>query len=248
VNSPKFVLLCLIWLNYWYDNDFYQGCIARILYLMPRILCKNCQRPSNACICHFIISTSNSIPVIVLQHPSEVKQTKGTVALLSKSLASCQVIIGEDFSKNKPLEKIMASHQALLLYPSEQSSEIKFSQYYQQDSAAQQSGKPLCLIIIDGTWKKAYRIFMLSKKLQQLPHVCLPQILAENGQYVIRKVSKKNALSSLEATCYGLAILEDEYKEENSNLHNFGIYQPLLEKFVAFNQFQLSFTYLSAQK
>lgn len=211
---------------------------------MTRILCDNCQRPTLACICDFIANINNITPVIVLQHPSEVKQTKGTVALLSKSLTNCQVIIGEDFSKNERLEKIMAKYQALLLYPSEQSSEITVAKYYQQhtkrDSTEQGNSKPLCLIILDGTWKKAYRMFMLSINLHQLTHVFLPHTMAKKGQYSIRKVAKKNALSSLEATCYGLAILEGEYNG-NSNVSNFGAYQALLEKFIAFNQFQLSF-------
>jgi len=182
--------------------------------------------------------------VVILQHPSEVKQTKGTVALLSKSLTNCQVIIGEDFSDHEQLEKIMANYQALLLYPSEQSNEITVAKYYQQhakqENTTKKKKKPLCLIILDGTWKKAYRMFIMSKNLHQLTPVCLPRIMAENGQYLIRKVARKNALSSLEATCYALAILEDEYKGD-SNRQCFGIYQPLLKKFIAFNQFQLSF-------
>jgi DTW domain-containing protein YfiP len=106
--------------------------------------------------------------------------------------------------------------------------------------------KPLSLVIIDGTWKKAYRMFMLSKKLQGLPQVCLPKSIACSGNYSIRKVAKKNALSSLEATCYALAMLESADNKTGTGTTvigaNFaGNYQPLLEKFKQFNIFQLSF-------
>ncbi|MDX2369037.1 MAG: DTW domain-containing protein, partial [Colwellia sp.] len=114
---------------------------------------------------------------------------------------------------------------------------------------------PTLLIILDGTWKKAYRMFMLSPNLQALKQVCLPDALANSGQYLIRKVAKKNALSSLEACCFALALLDNELRENkldenqlgDSILNNMkqsvdcGLYQNLLKKFTEFNKFQLSF-------
>jgi hypothetical protein len=96
---------------------------------------------------------------------------------------------------------------------------------------------------------------MLSSNLQVLKQVCLPDSLANNGQYLIRKVAKKNALSSLEACCFALALIEDELAEpevadktlgdkasnELNQLINCGLYQNLLGNFAQFNQFQLSF-------
>ena len=218
---------------------------------MARSLCSQCQRPFCACICPFIIKTNNKIPVLVLQHPSEVKQSKGSVALLQRSLNYCQVLVGEDFSESTELIEILAQHQALLLYPGENAQELlKTVNNVEDDHALSSEKKPLLLIILDGTWKKAYRMFMLSKNLHSLTQVCLPDFLANNGNYLIRKVAKKNALSSLEATCYALALLEGEldthFIDENSitdkkHIIDCGRYQPLLNKFSQFNQFQLSF-------
>ncbi len=59
---------------------------------MSRTLCLACKRPERACICDFIVKITNKTPVIVLQHPKEENQVKGTVALLSRSLQSCEVI------------------------------------------------------------------------------------------------------------------------------------------------------------
>lgn len=220
---------------------------------MARDLCLLCQRPFAACICSFIVKIHNKISVLVLQHPSEVKQTKGTVALLQRSLNDCQVLIGEDFSENVELAQLLAAHQSLLLYPSEHAQALALTVNNAGDKypkkVKKSEEKPHLLIILDGTWKKAYRMFMLSKNLHSLTQVCLPDMLANNGQYLIRKVAKKNALSSLEATCYALALLEGELSgsisdnnlnEKNQNIHS-GRYQPLLNKFSQFNQFQLSF-------
>lgn len=216
---------------------------------MSRILCSRCHRPEKACICAFTAETTNDIHVVILQHPSEVTQTKGTVALLAKSLQSCQVLVGEVFDDNPCFLQVMAQYHAVLLYPGEQAHIIhrnllvKFTEREKNHDNSQLNDKvkPLCLVILDGTWKKAYRMFMLSTKLQQLPQICLPEYLANAGQYHIRKVAKKNALSSLEASCYALALLEAASDFDDITPNNAGKYQPLLNKFQKFNQFQLSF-------
>jgi DTW domain-containing protein YfiP len=226
---------------------------------MARNLCAQCQRPTSACICTFIIKTNNKIPLLVLQHPSEVKQTKGTVVLLKGSLATCKILVGENFTDNTELNDILASHQVLLLYPGEKSQQLSLCDKNNNNEFIKGNvNKPPLLLVLDGTWKKSYRMFMLSKNLHALTQVCLPDYLANNGQYLIRKVAKKNALSSLEATCYALALLEGELEGdlegkldhvesdkhtlegEPNNIHC-GIYQPILNKFSQFNHFQLSF-------
>jgi len=208
--------------------------------MTKRVLCQHCQRPKNACVCAFITPIKNDIHVVVLQHPSEVSHAKGTIPLLAKSLSSCQIIVGEDFTNNEQLQQILSNYQALLLYPSENSKELcaltddlfqhsGFKEVH-ENTHCKVKAKPYCLIILDGTWKKAYKMFMLCQMLKQLPQVCLPESLANAGQYHIRTVAKKNALSSLEACCYALTLLEDNKK-----------YQKLITKFIEFNQFQLSF-------
>ncbi|MBL4940821.1 MAG: DTW domain-containing protein [Colwellia sp.] len=218
---------------------------------MARNLCLSCQRPVKACICAFFCEINNEIPVLVLQHPSEVKQSKGTVALLQHSLNFCQVIVGENFTEHTGLNEILTQHQVLLLYPGEQAVDVSLvASFFTQKGKIIEKQKPPLLIMLDGTWKKTYRMFMLSKNLHSLSQVCLPDFLANNGQYLIRKVAKNNALSSLEAVCYALALLEGELTENGITKKravatkpsiNCGRYQPLLDQFSQFNQFQLAF-------
>jgi DTW domain-containing protein YfiP len=214
---------------------------------MSRILCSNCQRPDKTCICRFTTDIANDIHVVVLQHPSEVSQTKGTIALLAKSLQSCRVLVGENFSEDECFLQIMEQYQPVLLYPGENANILNHTGKAQLSDAIQGNKqswnkyKPTCLVVLDGTWKKAYRMYMLSTNLQQLPQVCLPDDLANSGQYLIRKVAKNNALSSLEASCYALALLEEGSESFVIAPDNAGKYQSLLDKFQQFNQFQLSF-------
>jgi len=193
---------------------------------MARQYCQTCQRPKTACICPFIHPVENRVKVVVLQHPGEVKQSKGTLTLLANSLSHCQVIVAEDFSENGELKQILAQYQkrVFLLYPSENAHSLPDA------SDLKESLEEYCLILLDATWKKAYRMYMLSSPLHTIAHCRLP--LDIQGQYVIRATKKANALSTLEACCYALGTIEQEAHK----------YTGLLQAFNQFNQFQLRFS------
>ena len=193
---------------------------------MSRKVCQQCQRPKVSCLCAFVTLIDNKIEVVILQHPSEVQQAKATVPLLSKSLTQCQVIVDEDFSHNEQLNELISRYgqRCLLLYPSEHAIEMK---HLTQDANFDLDN--ICLVILDGTWKKAYRMLMLSTNLHQLTAITLPA--NTKGQYRIRKTAKNNALSTLEACYHCLKFLENDDKK----------YQVLIDNFVKFNDFQLSF-------
>jgi len=194
--------------------------------LMTRAYCLQCERPEKSCICHLVTHVDNDIHVVILQHPLEVKQSKGSVTLLHQSLKRSQVIVGENFTDNHEVQLLLQQYdqQCAVLYPSDDAIVL--------GEGGSDITSPKCLFILDGTWKKAYKMFMSNTWLQQLPHFTLANDIV--GQYQIRKTSKKNALSSLEACCYALSALEHQQGDESK-------YQPLLARFVEFNHFQLSF-------
>jgi len=191
---------------------------------MKRDLCQSCQKPLRACICQFFCSIDNQIKVIALQHPSEVNQNKGTLTLLKNSLSNIEVIEGEDFTENKRLNEVINHYKdtVCLLYPSEKSLNI-------ENLSTSEKHKPKVIIVLDGTWKKSYKMYQLSKNLHNLPHIKLPE--GCESLYQIRKTKKDNALSTLEATVLSLTLLENNQTK----------YKKLIENFVKFNQFQLSF-------
>ncbi|WP_206486344.1 tRNA-uridine aminocarboxypropyltransferase [Thalassotalea sp. G2M2-11] len=193
---------------------------------MSRPYCNSCHRPEVSCICHLMTRVNNDIEVVVLQHPSEVKQAKGTVTLLSQSLSLSHVFVGETFGSDPKLQQLLTKYhgKTALLYPSAQAKLI--------DGNYQASVDELdvrCLILLDGTWKKAYRLFMVNHFLQQLPHIVLADTF--ESRYQIRSTKKQGALSTLEACCHALSLLESAPAK----------YQQLLENFDKFNQLHLSY-------
>lgn len=194
---------------------------------MKRECCPLCLRAKSACICHLFTKIINDIHVVVLQHPTEVKQTKGTITLLANSLVNCTVIVGEVFKENAELTEILSLYQneIALLYPSKNAKTLT-NEMVKCDKVL---NSIKCIILIDGTWKKSYKMYMLNDFLHGIPHLTLPENI--QGKYHIRKTQKAQALSSLEACVYALSSIE-----ANSNK-----YKPLLNRFSQFNDFQLLF-------
>lgn len=164
--------------------------------------CAQCGRAKKACICSTIQTLHADTQLIILQHPTEVKRAKGTANILKLSLANCDCFVGEDFSQHALLNERLQQndYQNLLLYPSLEATELS-----QWVTHADQT-KKVRLILLDGTWKKAFKIYQLSKNLHTLPACRLPDSL--EGSYTIRKSPDSNSLSTVEAGYHALSIIE----------------------------------------
>jgi hypothetical protein len=78
-----------------------------------------------------------------------------------------------------------------------------------QSTNEQAAPRPkLNIILLDGTWRKAYKILQLNPWLLNLPSLHLT--FEGKSQYTIRKSSRPDSLSTLEAAAYSLQALEPE--------------------------------------
>lgn len=120
---------------------------------------------------------------------------------MKKSFNEMTVLVGEDFNNDLRLNTLLCDpkNEFALLYPGDEA-KVLDNNSPQKDLTH--------LILIDGTWRKAKKIFMLSKNLQTLPSFKLAP--SEISDYRIRKSPSENALSTLEATVEALHFLEPD--------------------------------------
>lgn len=165
--------------------------------------CSQCGKSRKACICQWIVPLANDVELIILQHTSEEHRPLGTARILNLSLNHSTCLIGEDFSDSEALNALLKddTYQHFILYPSEQS--LCLSELAKVGEVA---GKKTRLILLDGTWKKAYKIWQLSTNLHSIPTVKLPEDL--QGYYTIRKAPSENSLSTVEAGYHALSLIE----------------------------------------
>ena len=166
---------------------------------MTRSLCNRCQFALNTCICCAIKSINNRVKVIILQHPSEEKITKNTAKLLSLSLTNYQVIVGENNADFKILSTLPLN-SSVLLYPNELAVNL-------DDTKQKQSLDNIThLIVLDGTWKKAYKMLQLTTLLHAFKTVSFRHL--PKNRYRIRKAPRADSLSTLEAVAHCLHLVE----------------------------------------
>ncbi|UBO75587.1 DTW domain-containing protein [Aeromonas rivuli] len=165
--------------------------------------CTRCVRALKACLCEYIHPVVNRAPLVILQHPSEVGHPKGTASLLAASLTEAQIWVGETFSEHPALMQLLATRPCYLLWPDEQARPLAELRALPPASA---QGEP-CFLLLDGTWRKAYKMLCLNPALAALPRIALA---TAQGQYLIRKKPFATALSTLEAGYHLLSQWEGD--------------------------------------
>lgn len=154
-------------------------------------------------------AVSNQVEVLILQHPMEVTNAKGSARLLHLSLSNSRLECGEAFAPDRLDGLLSPDRRNVLLYPEttgDKSLGLATPQRFEPDWL----GEPerLRLVVLDGTWRKSRKMLYLNPPLQALPR--LPLRDTPPSHYLIRKAHLPDQLSTLEATAYALARLEND--------------------------------------
>lgn len=209
---------------------------------MSRPRCLRCERAVRGCICQWIRPCDNHLPVLILQHPQERPRVKNTGLLLHLSLARSELLVGEQWPEQMLEEKLGELAGNLLLYPETDAmkSQVIESQVIESNivesnvvetplSESLGAPEPKRLIVLDATWRKSRKMLYLNPLLDRLPRLALSN--TPESRYRIRRARRPEQLSTLEASCYALARLEQGRVD----------YDPLLCAFDGFNDEQLGF-------
>lgn len=179
-----------------------------------RLRCSQCLRAQSTCICALAQPVQSDVQVLILQHPMEVHEAKGTARLLHLCLgASSRIEVGEAFAPEQlhtllhtPWKAGNATRQAVLLYPANDATDAASIQTAPQVPSSGIAPQQLRLVVIDGTWRKSRKMLYANPLLQALPRLALDDVAP--GQYQIRKAHRADQLSTMEAVAQALAQLE----------------------------------------
>ena len=198
-----------------------------------------CLRAQSACICQWITPVDHQVEVLVLQHPLEVDNAKGSARLLCLSLAHSLMVTGEVFDEgalqvllsaprntNSPSDQVRTP---VLLYPPTPQDMGRLRAAPILNLNLLEVPAQLRLIVLDGTWRKSRKMLHINPLLQALPRLSLRDTPA--AYHAIRKAHRPGQLSTLEATCAALAQLEN----------NAAPFKPLLTAFDGFVAQQLRY-------
>jgi DTW domain-containing protein YfiP len=198
--------------------------------------CPACLRAEASCICRWIAPVGHAVEVLLLQHPLEVHNAKGSARLLHLSLPNSRLLTGEHFAPDT-LAALLAGKHNVLLYPDTPGDRsLGIAPPPALDPATLLDPAQLRLVVLDATWRKSRKMLYLHPLLQQLPRLPLRDTPASH--YLIRKAHAPDQLSTLEATCYALMQLEQGAER----------FAPLITAFDGFVAQQLSYVMPKGEK
>ena len=171
----------------------------------------------SACICQWRAAVDTSVDLLILQHPMETTNAKGSARLLHLSVARSVIAVGEQFEPEALSALLYAGARTpVLLYPELALETVQPPKF---NSSLISNPSALRLVALDATWRKSRKMLYLNPLLQSLPR--LPLNDAPAARYLIRKAHAAHQLSTLEASCYALAQLTGSMAP----------FQPLLDQF-----------------
>ena len=163
-----------------------------------REMCWKCRRPMRVCYCAAVKPVETRTRIVILQHPRESDVPINTARIAELSLRRSTLHVGLDFSADRAFLAAIGDMEAppILLYPGEGA----------KDLAREPPTGPVTLVVIDGTWWQASKLFKLNPLLQDLP--CYGLAPTEESRYRIRKEPEAHCLSTIEALEAALSVLE----------------------------------------
>ena len=174
-----------------------------------RATCPDCLRAACVCVCACLrrpgVPLTAAVQLLILQHPREQREAKGTARLLHQAVAGSQLLVGAAWPEPLPaVGNVGLARRDLLLYPATPG-DAALPAPPPLDAAWLAAPETLRLVVIDGTWRKSRRMLYDSPALQCLPRLAL--LAPPPSRYRIRRARGEGQLSTFEAALHALAQL-----------------------------------------
>lgn len=205
---------------------------------MELVLCPNCKKVINMCVCEHIVPLKLEPHVLILQHPQESDKELGTATLTKLVLENSTLKIGLSWPNlNKALGFPADPKNWLVLYLGSAADLEKIKGEKKEVVVVSKKGTPLPtsdeiiknakgIILLDGNWSQSKSIWWRNAWLLKCNRVILnPSTRSLYGS--LRKEPRRESLATIEAAYYVLKNITQDHALENSLL---GPFKELLNK------------------
>jgi DTW domain-containing protein YfiP len=199
------------------------------------VRCEHCQLAAFACICPWRPELSAGCEFVLLMHRDEVFKPTNTGRLIADVLPRQTHVFC--WSRTEPAPELLAlladsRRHCVIVFPADANETGSKPRVLVREFPG--DGKIITFILLDGTWKQSGRMFHLSRWLETIPCVLLPEALVRG--YAVRKSHQEHYLSTAEAAglCLEMAgeprvanALQDYFQLFNMHyLGTRGVYTP----------------------
>lgn len=160
--------------------------------------------------CGDLVRVANRTGIVILQHPRERFHPRGSAPLACLGLERCRLVVAQSGTERRVSARLQLPERTALLYPSADAIDL---------GSLGAAARPQNLLVLDGTWPQARRLFLDNPWLADLDHVRLAPTQA--SRYVVRRPPRPDCLSTLESILAALAVLEPETRGSEGLLRAF---------------------------
>lgn len=201
--------------------------------------CEKCQLAPLQCICHRIPDSQCSCDFLILMHHDELLKPTNSGRLITDVFPNNYAAFV--WSRTEPCTNLISylndpDRQCLLLFPPKDDDprpRISREDFVAKNSVYNpKQGKKITLILLDGTWKQARKMYLKSEYLCNIPSLLLkpaPSLQADERSYGLRKAHA----TELSSTCEAAALALDTIGETQAG-------KDLLNYFRIFNESYLA--------
>jgi DTW domain-containing protein YfiP len=161
----------------------------------PREICQRCRRPKRVCFCDRLKQIPSQTHVVFIQHPLEARVAISTCRMAHLSLPNSELHVALNAEEIPALVQRLREPDTALLFPADDATDVEALER-----------PPKTLVVVDGTWDNAKKLFQRSELLKALPRIGF--VPPAPGNYRIRKEPAAHCLSTIEAVAQVLEKLE----------------------------------------
>lgn len=174
--------------------------------------CTTCKIHQTLCFCDEIKTLETKTRVSIIMHHRERFLTSNTANLAALVLKNCKIVLrglpGKLFDANEL--GLNDEEIPLYLFPHEDAVELS-------EDFISTLKKPVHLIVPDGTWSQAVKVYRREPALSHIQCVKLPP--GDPGNYRLRKSERENGVCTYEAIMRALCLIESaELETEMSRI------------------------------
>lgn len=172
--------------------------------------CAACLLAEPVCICPWAVVCDSGVDFVLLLHRDEVFKPTNTGRLIADIFPAN--VSAFEWSRTEPPAELLAllaepGRYPVIVFPADENSGRTI-----HTSAPPLAGKRLTLILLDGTWRQASRMFRSSAWLAGLP--VLTFATCQEGRYAVRQKIREGQLATAEAAAELLRLCGEEANGE----------------------------------
>ena len=164
--------------------------------------CPICYLTRTLCICDSIPRLDLKTRVCLIVHVNELKRSSNTGRLALRALVNSKMRVRGETREPLDLSDLLTDrYRTFLFYPSVDAVEL-------DHELVAQDGRPIQLLVPDGTWRQARKVHSRHRELKDVPRVKIsaPDI----SKFHLRAQHRPEGMATLQAIAHALGVIEGD--------------------------------------